>query len=58
MNKDERIEEWKASFRDAELAAFRAGLESTPSQRLEWLEEAVIFAYRVGALPRDDDPRR
>lgn len=30
----------------------RAWLRSTPAQRLRWLEEAVAFAARAGALPR------
>jgi hypothetical protein len=28
------------------------GLEASPAQRLLWLEEAIAFAYRAGALPR------
>lgn len=28
------------------------GLEATPTQRLEWLEEAIALAHAVGALPR------
>jgi hypothetical protein len=26
--------------------------ETTPAQRLAWLEEAIAFAHRAGALPR------
>ncbi len=39
------------SHRDAQLAAVAA---ATPAQRLAWLEEAIRFAYRTGALPRRD----
>jgi hypothetical protein len=29
-----------------------AGLQSTPTQRLAWLEEMIAVAHRTGALPR------
>lgn len=32
------------------LAAVLAG--TTPAQRLAWLEQAIDFAHRAGALPR------
>jgi hypothetical protein len=41
---------WHADFRAAEERAFEASLAATPSQRLAWLEQALAFAYRVGAL--------
>jgi len=28
-------------------------LTTTPAQRLAWLEDAIAFARRAGALPRD-----
>ena len=31
-------------------------LMTTPAQRLRWLEAAIAFAYRAGALPRPVDP--
>ncbi|MEX0990608.1 MAG: hypothetical protein WD206_09990 [Actinomycetota bacterium] len=34
------------------LARLTNGLEATPAQRLAWLEEAIEFAHRAGALPR------
>ncbi|HEY2408191.1 MAG TPA: hypothetical protein VGI10_19425 [Polyangiaceae bacterium] len=42
---------------DADWAANRErkqtlGLSATPAERLAWLEEAIQFAYRAGALPR------
>jgi hypothetical protein len=43
--------EWPADFRAAEHQALEASLAATPSQRLAWLEEALAFAYRMGALP-------
>jgi hypothetical protein len=27
-------------------------LRATPAERLAWLEEMIVFAYRSGALPR------
>ena len=29
-----------------------ANLTTTPAQRLAWLEEAIRFAWKVGALPQ------
>lgn len=31
-------------------------LMTTPAQRLRWLEDAIAFAFRVGALPRRGAP--
>jgi hypothetical protein len=45
---------WSGSFRDAEERLLQSTLSATPSQRLQWLEEALRFAWKVGALPRDD----
>ena len=28
------------------------GLKATPLQRMRWLEEAIAFAFRAGALPK------
>lgn len=47
--------EWPADFRSAEDQSLEASLAATPSQRLAWLEEALAFALKVGALPRPDD---
>jgi hypothetical protein len=43
---------WEAHRRE-QLA--RAS-STTPVQRLRWLEEAIAFAHRVGALPRHGTP--
>jgi hypothetical protein len=45
--------EWQADFRSAEEHSLEASLAATPAQRLAWLEEALAFAYKVGALPRN-----
>lgn len=47
-------EEWPADFRAAEHHALEASAAATPSQRLAWLEEALAFAYEMGALPPRD----
>jgi hypothetical protein len=50
-------DEWRGDWTTAETEALRAGLAATPEQRLEWLEEALRFAYEAGALKTDDhDP--
>jgi hypothetical protein len=47
--------EWRADFRAAEEHSLEASLAATPSQRLAWLEQALAFAYRVGALSSDEE---
>lgn len=42
------LDGWEA-HRRAQLVN---GIEATPVQRLHWLEEAIAFAFRAGALPR------
>ncbi len=44
---------WEAHRRE-QLA--RAS-STTPMQRLQWLEEAIAFAHRAGALPRHETPK-
>lgn len=44
--------EWRATFADAEAQTLDASLAVTPSQRLAWLEQALAFAARMGALPK------
>jgi hypothetical protein len=48
---------WRADFRAAEEWTFEASLAATPSQRLAWLEQALAFAYRVGALNVAERPK-
>ena len=31
-----------------------AWMQTTPAQRLAWLEAAIVFAHKVGALPARD----
>lgn len=50
--RDERETGWEAHRREKLVA----GLALTPAQRLAWLEEAIAFAHRAGALPRRPTP--
>jgi hypothetical protein len=46
---------WEAHRRAQQT---RRAEETTPAQRLAWLEEMIALAHRTGALPRrrrDDD---
>ena len=47
---------WERNERDR----LALGMDATPAERLAWLEEALLIAYRAGALPRprndDADP--
>lgn len=42
--------EWRGDFRAAEERLMDISLAATPSERLKWLEEALAFAARMGAL--------
>lgn len=44
--------DWQCGWEDARRRQLTAGLDATPAQRLEWLEEMLALAYRSGALPR------
>jgi hypothetical protein len=56
MSKRPPIEDdWTAQRRER-LEAILAG--TTPAQRLAWLEEAIMFAARAGALPRRGEEGR
>ena len=46
-------EDWSSDWADAERQLLRNALDATPEQRLEWLEQAVRFAWETGALRRD-----
>jgi hypothetical protein len=47
-------EDWDGSFEAAEQHRRDGALAATPSQRLAWLEEAIAFAARAGALPKKE----
>lgn len=46
---------WEATWEERRRAQLTVGLSATPAQRLAWLEEAIAFAHRTGALPRRPD---
>jgi hypothetical protein len=43
---------WAVSFQEHQTAQLRRILDSTPEERLAWLEDAIAFAQAAGALPR------
>lgn len=47
-------EAWQGDFDSMRDRTRDAALAATPSQRLAWLEEAIAFATKMGALPRRD----
>lgn len=59
MPDDERREppqdEWGAGWEAHRIHQLTLALDATPAQRLAWLEEMIILAYRVGALPKRRD---
>ena len=48
-------DEWGAGWEAHRVHQLTLALSATPAQRLAWLEEMIILAYRVGALPRRRD---
>ena len=48
-------QDWRGDFRAAEERRLESSLLATPSERLKWLEEALAFAAKMGALRRDED---
>lgn len=50
--RDHQDESWDADFEAAERHRLEASLAVTPVERLRWLEEALKFAAKVGALPK------
>ena len=56
MPDDERPEtpsaDWEAGWEAHRRYQLTLALKATPAQRLAWLEEMIILAHRVGALPK------
>ena len=50
----DQTEPGAADFEAAERHRLEASLAATPSERLRWLEEALKFAAKVGALPKKE----
>jgi hypothetical protein len=49
---DKADEEYWGTWTQAQEEKLLIGLRATPAQRLAWLEEMIVLAYRSGALPR------
>jgi hypothetical protein len=43
-------DEWDAGWESARRELLKSTLAATPAQRLAWLEEALEFAFRAGAI--------
>ncbi len=43
---------WQAGWESTRVRQLRSALESTPQQRLQWLEDVAALAYQTGAFPR------
>ncbi len=48
-------DEWGAGWDAHRIHQLTLALSATPAERLAWLEEVIILAYRVGALPKRRD---
>jgi hypothetical protein len=48
---------WEGGWEAHQRRQQDAWARTTPAQRLAWLEEAIRFAHRAGALPRRRDDR-
>ena len=55
VNDPNADQEWRGDFRAAEERQLEGSLLATPSQRLAWLEEALAFAAKMGALASRDE---
>ena len=51
-------QDWRGDFRAAEERRLESSLLATPAERLKWLEEALVFAAKMGALQRGDEDAR
>jgi len=49
-------EDWHCDFAGNRELARQAIAASTPEQRLAWLDEVLLLAYRAGAVPLPRDP--
>lgn len=47
--------DWQCGWEDARRRQLTAGFDATPAQRLALLEEMILLAHRVRAMPRSED---
>ena len=45
-------DDWGAGWEAHRVHQLTFALRATPAQRLAWLEEMIVLAYQVGALPK------
>jgi hypothetical protein len=59
MADDEHCEalrdDWGVGWEAHRVHQLTLALSATPAQRLAWLEEMIVLAYEVGALPKSRD---
>jgi len=55
MTKTARPCHWGAGWEAHRVHQLTLALRATPAQRLAWLEEMIVLAYQVGALPKSRD---
>ena len=48
-------DDWGAGWEAHRIHQLTLALRATPAQRLAWLEEMIVLAYQVGALPKARD---
>lgn len=48
---------WNGGWQAHREEQRRTWMAATPAQRLAWLESAIAFAHRAGALPQTSDHR-
>jgi hypothetical protein len=48
--RDDRVR--ARGWEDHRRAELEGAMKTTPAERLRWLEQAIEFAFRAGALPR------
>ncbi len=48
-------DDWGAGWEAHRVHQLTFALRATPAQRLAWLEEMIVLAYQVGALPKPRD---
>lgn len=50
---DDRAPDWRGDWEATGRAQRRAWRETTPDERLRWLEGALVLALEAGALQRE-----
>jgi len=56
MRDDERqtklVDDWQEDWEGHRRHQLTMALAATPAERLAWLEEMIVLAWRTGALPK------